>query len=95
VLGDSFRLWELYRPRGWGSELRATFGSADATWGSVMLLRERSRPGFTADEASFLASVSRHLGQGCVARCSPPMTSRPSKMLRVSSSLTSTISRSR
>jgi DNA-binding CsgD family transcriptional regulator len=64
VLGESFRLRELYRPRGWGSELRGTFGSADATWGSVMLLRERSRPGFTADEASFLASVSRHLGHG-------------------------------
>lgn len=64
VLGDSFRLREVYRPRGWGSELRATFRAADATWGSVMLLRERGRPDFTASDAAFLASISRHLAYG-------------------------------
>lgn len=67
VLGgaaDSARLRELYRPRGWGCELRATFGAADATWGSVMLLRETGRPDFTANEAAFLGSLSRHLAHG-------------------------------
>lgn len=60
----SVRFRELYEPRGWGSELRATFGEAGATWGSAMLLRERGRPEFSASEASFLASVGRHMAHG-------------------------------
>ncbi len=60
----SARYREIYRPRGWGAEMRASFDAADVSWGSVMLLRQAGLPDFTAAEAGFLASLSRHLAHG-------------------------------
>jgi DNA-binding CsgD family transcriptional regulator len=56
----SARFRTIYGPRGWGSELRATFGADGSTWGSVMLLRERGRPDFSAVELRLVASLSGH-----------------------------------
>ena len=64
VLEKSARYREIYRPRGWGAEMRASFDAADVTWGSVMLLRQAGLPDFTAAEAGFMASLSRHLAHG-------------------------------
>jgi DNA-binding CsgD family transcriptional regulator len=55
------RYRSLYGPRGWGSELRATFDVGGSTWGSVMLLREEGRPDFTARDAELISSLSAHL----------------------------------
>ena len=63
-LERSARYVGIYRPHGWGSELRASFDAADVTWGSVMMLREAERPDFTAAEADLIASVSRHVAHG-------------------------------
>ena len=63
-LERSARYRTIYGPRGWGSELRASFDLAGTTWGSVMLLRERGRPDFTRAEARLLADVAPHVAHG-------------------------------
>jgi DNA-binding CsgD family transcriptional regulator len=60
----SARFREIYAPRGWGSERRASFDAAAVSWGSVMMLREAGRPDFTGAEAGFLVSVARHVAHG-------------------------------
>lgn len=58
----SLRYRELIRPSGLEGELRTTFVSGGAAWGSVCLLREPSSRAFTLDEASFLEAASEHIG---------------------------------
>jgi DNA-binding CsgD family transcriptional regulator len=60
----SARFRTIYGPRGWGSELRASFDLAGTTWGSVMLLRERGRPEFTPEEARLVADLAPQIAHG-------------------------------
>jgi DNA-binding NarL/FixJ family response regulator len=63
-LDRSARYREIYRPRGWGSELRASFDLGGASWGSVMMLRAADRPEFTGADAALVGSLSRHVAHG-------------------------------
>jgi DNA-binding CsgD family transcriptional regulator len=74
-LERSARYREIYRPRGWGSELRASFDLAGTSWGSVMMLRASDRPEFSGAEAALVGSLSRHVAHGlrtAILRGAPP-----------------------
>ncbi len=64
VLESSARYREIFGPRGWCDELRISFDSAGATWGSAMLLRAEGEPPFSAEETAFAASVGRSIADG-------------------------------
>lgn len=61
---ESMRFREVYRPRGWGSELRASFDLGGSTWGSAMLLRERGREDFAERDARILARLAPRVAHG-------------------------------
>jgi DNA-binding CsgD family transcriptional regulator len=63
-LERSARYREVYRPRGWASELRASFDLGGTSWGSVMMLRAVDQPEFSGAEAALVGSLSRHVAHG-------------------------------
>jgi DNA-binding CsgD family transcriptional regulator len=54
----------LYKPAGYGDELRAAFRSGGTCWGVACLTRAGGEPDFTASEIDFLSSVCDHVGEG-------------------------------
>lgn len=58
------RYRDILSPLGFGDELRAALVADGLCWGFMCLHRERSSPGFTADEAAFLARLAPHLAEG-------------------------------
>jgi DNA-binding CsgD family transcriptional regulator len=79
-LERSARYRDIYQPRGWGSELRASFDLAGTSWGSVMMLRATDRPEFSGAEAALVGSLSRHVAHGlrtAILRAAPPTARVP------------------
>jgi len=62
-LDRSVRHRELRAPHGLGDELRTVLVSDSATWGGLTLGRAAGSRPFSADEVSFMASLSRHLAE--------------------------------
>lgn len=62
--GRSPRYRDILSPLGFGDELRAALIADGLCWGFMCLHRDRSSPGFTADEAGFLARLVLHLAEG-------------------------------
>ena len=54
----SVRFREVYRPFGFGPELRALISDGRTTWGFVTLLREASAAAFTDDDAAAVERLS-------------------------------------
>lgn len=73
----SARYREILAPMGIGHELRAVAAEDGVTWGFVHLFRTHGHPGFSADEAAVLRTVSRHLARGLRAAALAPLTSVP------------------
>ena len=63
-LEDSPRYREILAPRALGDELRAVLRTGSLCWGCVCLHRERGEPGFSADEAHFVADLAPHIAVG-------------------------------
>jgi DNA-binding CsgD family transcriptional regulator len=63
-LRRSHRYRSIFRPLGWGDELRAVFLSGGLPWGFICLHRDCTRPAFTSAEARYLARVVSHVGAG-------------------------------
>lgn len=61
---DSPRHRELLGPLGLAHEMRAAFVAGGYMWGSMDLIREKGRPGFTSREAALLRRLAPHLGVG-------------------------------
>jgi DNA-binding CsgD family transcriptional regulator len=60
----SQRYREILTPLALGDEMRATFVSNTACWGTLCLHRERATPTFTLAEATFLARLTPHIAEG-------------------------------
>ena len=58
------RYREILEPLGWGDELRAVLRYGGACWGFMCLHRDKSRPGFTAEDIAFLHRLTPHLATG-------------------------------
>jgi DNA-binding CsgD family transcriptional regulator len=58
------RYREILAPLGLGDELRAALLVGGSCWGFLCLHRERSRPGFTPQDAAYLARLTPHLAEG-------------------------------
>jgi len=58
------RFRELLRPLGIGWELRGSFVTDSACWGTIGIYRDRGEPDFSDEEADFLAGISGSLGEG-------------------------------
>jgi DNA-binding CsgD family transcriptional regulator len=58
------RFRELLRPLGIGWELRASFVTDAACWGTVGIYRDPGEPDFSDEEAAFLAGISSTLAEG-------------------------------
>ncbi|MGH3675309.1 MAG: helix-turn-helix transcriptional regulator [Mycobacterium sp.] len=63
-LSRSTRWSLIYRPNGYGDELRSVFSSASTTWGHVCLTRKAADPLFTVDEVDLVARLCSHIGNG-------------------------------
>ncbi|MPV51159.1 hypothetical protein GCG21_14330 [Pseudactinotalea sp. HY160] len=63
-LNASRRWRRVYRPRGYGDELRAVFACGSDAWGHACLVRRRDEPDFTAAEVGLLARVAPHVADG-------------------------------
>jgi DNA-binding CsgD family transcriptional regulator len=63
-LDRSPRYRDILGPLALGDELRAALVANTACWGFLTIFRERSRPPFSAAEASFLARLTPHLAEG-------------------------------
>ena len=61
---QSPRFQELLSPLGIGWELRASFVSESACWGTIAICRDRGEPDFSDEEAAFLAELASTLGDG-------------------------------
>ena len=61
---QSARYRDLLRPRGISDELRASFVADGRCWGYLGLYRDRGRPGFSEDEAAFVADIDAHVAAG-------------------------------
>jgi hypothetical protein len=61
---QSPRYRELLRPQGIGWELRASFVTDSACWGTLGIYRDRGEADFSDAEAAFLAAISSTLGEG-------------------------------
>jgi DNA-binding CsgD family transcriptional regulator len=61
---QSPRFRELLRPRGIGDELRASFVADGRCWGCFGLYRDRGRPDFSEDEATFVGEVDAAIAGG-------------------------------
>ena len=60
----SARYRKIHRELGFGAELRAVFRSGGACWGSVALVRDRSKPNFNLDEIAFVEGLCDHVAMG-------------------------------
>jgi hypothetical protein len=58
------RYRDILAPVGFGGELRAALVDGQSSWGFLCLHRERSGPGFTADEARLLKRLTTPLARG-------------------------------
>jgi DNA-binding CsgD family transcriptional regulator len=63
-LARSSRWRTIYRPRGYGDELRAVFSAGGTVWGHACLTRAAGSPSFTAAEVNSVARSSPHVGHG-------------------------------
>lgn len=61
---QSARFRDLLRPRGVAHELRASFVVDGRCWGYIGLYRDKGRPGFSEDEAAFVAEIDAHVAAG-------------------------------
>jgi DNA-binding CsgD family transcriptional regulator len=61
---QSPRYRDVLAPIGLGDELRAALLAGTSCWGFLCLFRENARTGFSAEEATLLQQLSRHLGEG-------------------------------
>ncbi|MGN6694894.1 MAG: helix-turn-helix transcriptional regulator [Aquihabitans sp.] len=64
ALSSSPRLADIYRPLGFGPELRATFTTDSRCWGVAGLLRSAHSTDYTDDEVAFLGSVAPLIARG-------------------------------
>jgi DNA-binding CsgD family transcriptional regulator len=63
VMSRSARYSDIFRPLGFGDELRAVFRVNGASWGFVCLHREARRP-FSAQDVLFMKTISPHVALG-------------------------------
>ncbi|BBY44281.1 response regulator transcription factor [Mycolicibacterium celeriflavum] len=63
-LSRSARWSKVYRPNGYGDEMRGVFSSGAATWGHFCLSRRATDPFFTDDEVAVMARLCPHVGNG-------------------------------
>ena len=54
----------IHRSLGFSGELRAVFATGDACWGVACMTRREGDPDFSAEEASFVASLCEHVANG-------------------------------
>lgn len=62
LASDRYR--EIMRPIGFGDELRAAFRTKTSCWGFLCLHREDGPGGFSAADATFVASLVPHVAEG-------------------------------
>src|SRR5215467_13944046 len=60
----SQRYQEIWTPLALGDEMRATFVTNAACWGTLCLHRERATPAYTPAEAALLARLTPHIAEG-------------------------------
>jgi DNA-binding CsgD family transcriptional regulator len=60
----SRRYRDILTPLALGDEMRATFVTNAACWGTLCLHRERATPTYTRAETTFLASLAPHIAEG-------------------------------
>ncbi len=63
VMSRSARYADIFKPLGFGDELRAVFRVNGASWGFVCLHREAQRP-FSAQDSLFMKAISPHVALG-------------------------------
>jgi len=63
-LRRSQRSRDILTPLALGDEMRATFVTNAACWGTLCLHRERTTPAYTPAEATFLARLTPHIADG-------------------------------
>jgi DNA-binding CsgD family transcriptional regulator len=63
-LHRSQRYRDILTPLALGDEMRATFVTNAACWGTLCLHRERNTPSYTPAEAAFLARLTPHIAEG-------------------------------
>lgn len=63
-LARSVRWSRIYRPCGYGDELRAVFAAGSTAWGHACLTRLASDPFFSVAEVRLLAALCPHIGHG-------------------------------
>ena len=63
-LHRSQRYREIWTPLALGDEMRATFVTNAACWGTLCLHRERAAPAYTPAEAALLARLTLHIAEG-------------------------------
>jgi DNA-binding CsgD family transcriptional regulator len=63
-LHRSQRYQDILTPLALGDEMRATFVTNAACWGTLCLHRERGAPSYTPAEATFLARLTLHIAEG-------------------------------
>jgi len=63
-LRRSQRYQDILTPLALGDEMRATFVTNAACWGTLCLHRERGAPEYTTAEAAFLARLTPHIAEG-------------------------------
>ena len=63
-LHRSRRYQEIWTPLALGDEMRATFVTNAACWGTLCLHRERATPAYTPAEAAFLSRLTPHIAEG-------------------------------
>ena len=63
-LEDSPRYREILAPRALGDELRAVLRTGLLSWGCLCLHRERGAPGFSNEDAHFIADLAPHIAAG-------------------------------
>lgn len=63
-LSRSVRWSQIYRPNGYGDEMRGVFSSGSATWGHFCLTRRAEDAFFTEDEVATMARLCPHVANG-------------------------------
>jgi DNA-binding CsgD family transcriptional regulator len=63
-LSRSVRWKRIFKPYGYGDELRAVFATGSTAWGHACLTRLSSDPCFSVSEVNLLAGLCPHIGHG-------------------------------
>lgn len=63
-LGRSTRHRTLFRPHGYGDELRAVFRTGRTVWGQACLSRGEDEPAFSREEVDLFRRISAAVGEG-------------------------------